>query len=87
MHLGRVIGTLVATRKDESLVGIKLLIVEPLNHERKVRGDPFIAADVVQSGPGEVIFWVGAREAPKALPSRYGPVDAAIVGIVDRVDV
>ena len=87
MYLGKVIGTVVATRKDENLRGLKLLVVQPLDHRREAAGDPFVAVDVVRAGPGEIVFWVGAREAPKALPSGYGPVDAAIVGIVDRVDV
>ena len=87
MYLGRVIGTVVATRKNEDLKGIKLLVVQPLDHRQEAAGEPFVAVDTAQSGPGEVVFWVGAREAPKALPSGYAPVDAAIVGIVDRVDV
>lgn len=87
MFLGRVIGTVVATRKSQDLKGVKLLVVEPLDHLQDPTGDAFVAVDTAQSGPGQLVFWVGAREAPKALPSGYAPVDAAIVGIVDRVDV
>ena len=47
----------------------------------------FVAVDVVNASDGETIYWVGSREAPNALPDKYGPVDAAVVGIVDQVDV
>lgn len=87
MDLGRVIGTVVATRKVDGLTGIKLLVVEPLNQARKVIGPPFVAVDVVQAGPGDVVNWVASREAALALPDSFVPVDAAIVGIIDRIDV
>lgn len=87
MDLGRVIGTVVATRKVDGLTGVKLLVVEPLNHARKVTGPPFVAIDVVQAGPGDIINWVASREAAMALPDAFVPVDAAIVGIIDRIDV
>ncbi|MCZ6633725.1 MAG: EutN/CcmL family microcompartment protein [bacterium] len=86
MYLGKVIGKVWATRKDPSLVGIRLLIVEPIDHERHPIGDPFIAVDVVNAGPDETVYWVSAREAPNALPDKYGPVDAAIVGIADCIN-
>ena len=85
MFLGRVIGKVVATRKHPSLTGIRLLIVQPLDHERKAVGDALIAADVVSAGEGETVYWVGAREAPNAFPEPP-PIDAAVVGIVDRID-
>ena len=50
-------------------------------------GEPFVAVDVVSAGHGELIYWVGSREAPNALPDKNAPVDAAIVGIADRIDV
>ena len=87
MYLGKIIGTLVATRKDESLTGIILLIVQQLDHRGEVYCVPLIAADTVSAGPGETVFLVGGREATQALPKAYGPVDATIVGIVDRVEV
>lgn len=87
MQLGRVIGKIVATRKDPSLRGIRLLVIRPLDHRRTDHGDALVAADVVSAGQGETVYWVCAREAPNALPEKYGPVDAAIVGIADRIDV
>lgn len=87
MDLGKVVGTVVATRKVDGLTGIKLLLVEPLNHARKVVGPRFVAVDTVRAGPGDIVNWVASREASMALEDAFVPVDAAIVGLVDRVDV
>jgi len=87
MDLGRVVGTVVATRKVDGLTGVKLLLMEPLNHKREVVGPRFVAIDVVQAGPGDVVNWVASREAAMALPDMFVPVDAAIVGLVNRIDV
>ena len=87
MFLGRVIGKIWATRKDSSLNGIRLLVVEPLDHNRKKAGDAFVAVDVVNASDGETVYWVGSREAPNALPDKHGPVDAAVVGIADDINV
>jgi ethanolamine utilization protein EutN len=86
MYLGQVIGTVVATRRIEGIDGIRLLVVQPLSHDRKPRGNVQVAVDVVQAGPGEIVFLVGSREASQALEDTFVPVDAAIVGIVDSVD-
>jgi len=87
MKFGRVIGTVVATRKAEGLEGIKLLVVQPLDEHRQPRGDPQIAADATaQAGPGELVFMVGSREAAQALPVVFVPADLAITGIIDEVD-
>jgi ethanolamine utilization protein EutN len=85
MYLGRVIGTVIATRKCEGLEGKKLLVVEPTNHERKKIGDPHVAIDTVRAGLGDLVYLVSAREAALALEPWFVPVDAAIVGIVDDV--
>lgn len=87
MQLARIIGTLVATRKVEGLEGVKFLIVQPLDKQRLPKGDPVIAADATaQAGYGELVFIIGIREAALALPMPFVPVDHAVVGIVDRVD-
>lgn len=88
MQFARVIGTLVATRKAAGLEGVKFLIVQPLDKRRQPVGEPLVAADgTAQAGPGELVFIIGIREAALALPETFVPVDHAIVGIVDQVDV
>lgn len=87
MQLGRVIGTVVATVKYEGLEGVKFLIVQPLDKRQGPDGRPVVAADAVHmAGPGELIYFVGSREAAQALPETFVPVDHAIVGIVDAVE-
>lgn len=87
MQLGRVIGTVVATVKADGLEGVRFLIVQPLDRRRNPRGAPVVAADgVYMAGPGELIYFVGAREAAQALRETFVPVDHAIVGIVDAVE-
>ena len=88
MQFARVIGTVVATTKYEGLEGIKFLVVQPLTKEREVIGEPVVAADgTAQAGPGHLVFIVGSREAAQGLPEPFVPVDHAIVGIVDDVEV
>ena len=88
MKFAQVIGTLVATHKCQGLEGVKLLVVQPLDEQRQPQGQPQIAADATQqAGPGHLVFVVGSREAAQALPEVFVPVDLAITGIVDVVDV
>lgn len=87
MKLARVIGTVVATRKDKSLEGAKILVIQPLTDEMKPSGEAIAAIDTVQAGPDDLVYWVTGREAALALPDTFAPVDATIVGIVDSVDV
>jgi ethanolamine utilization protein EutN len=86
MNLARVVGDIVSTRKDPLLEGTKLLIIQPLTMERKQLGDPIVAADTVGAGEGEIVFYVTAREATLPFRKPLMPVDASIVGIVDRID-
>ena len=85
MQLGRVVGTVVATVKYEGLEGSKLLVVVPLDKDGRP-GAPLVACDQAQAGPGDRVYYVTAREASHAMPDPFVPIDAAIVGIVDRVD-
>jgi ethanolamine utilization protein EutN len=88
MKFCRVIGTVVATRKYQGLEGIKFLVVQPLDEDLNPQGRPSIAADATaQAGPGELVFVVASREGAQALPEVFVPVDLAITGIVDEVDV
>lgn len=87
MYLGRVIGTVVATRKYPGLEGVPLLFVEPLDDKLARTGEPQVAADSTRvAGPNDLVYLVGSREAALALEETFVPVDAAIVGIVDQVN-
>lgn len=83
MYWGRVVGTCVADRKIEGLEGVKLLMVQPLDKMRKPKGRLEVAVDVVQAGPNDFVYLVGAREASHALEHAFVPVDAAVVAIID----
>jgi ethanolamine utilization protein EutN len=85
MKLGKVIGTVVCTRKVNSLEGIKLLLVQPLNERLQESGDPLVACDTVQAGVGDVVYYEGGREAALGLDNWFNPSDATIMGIVDEV--
>ena len=87
MQLARVIGDIVATRKDEQLSGIKLLIVQPLSPDHQPVGRPLVAVDAVGAGVGEEVFFVRGKEASFPFHPAEPPVDAGIVGIVDHWDV
>jgi len=82
-----VIGDVVATRKDEQLTGIKLLIVQPLTPDHQPVGRPLVAVDAVGAGVGEEVFFVRGKEASFPFYPAEPPVDAGIVGIVDHWDV
>jgi len=74
-----------ATQKVDTLVGYRLLLVQPVTHDLKDKGRPLVAADTVSAAPGQLVYIVKSREASKALEERFNPVDAAIVGIVDEI--
>jgi ethanolamine utilization protein EutN len=80
-----VIGTVVATKKSEALQSMKILLIQPLDQSLQPVGGAIAAVDVVQAGPGEIVYYTLAREAAFALPDPNSPVDAAITGIVDQV--
>lgn len=86
MHLGRVLGTVVASIHYPGLTGVPFLIVQPLDRHQQPKGQPVVAADAVRmAGEGELVYFVASREAALACPETFVPVDHAIVGIVDEV--
>lgn len=85
MYLGEVIGTVVASTRYPGLDGIKLLVVQPVDDNRRPNGRAEVAVDTVQAGPGDFVWLVGSREAAQALEESFVPVDAAIVGLVEGV--
>ena len=94
MNLARVIGTIWATRKYPEAEGATLQLVQPLTGEGAPLGRPIVACDTVGAGPGETVLYVTAYEAVIPFVTRRGgrglgtlvPIDASIVGIVERVD-
>tara|TARA_B100001179_G_C18204132_1_gene238537 strand:+ start:124 stop:396 length:273 start_codon:yes stop_codon:yes gene_type:complete len=85
--LAKVVGTVVATRKDERLVGQKLLLAQPLNATGEPQGSHLVAVDTVDAGAGETVLIVSGSSARMAVDLKDSPVDAAIVGIVDTIEV
>lgn len=87
MILARVVGTVVATRKDERLVSNKLLVARLIDPRGKMDAGYVVAVDTVDAGVGETVLIVSGSSARMASGMKDCPVDAAIVGIVDMVDV
>lgn len=76
----------MASTKVVGLEGVRFLIVQPLDRDRREIGTPVVAADgVAMAGPGELVYIVASREAALACPDTFVPVDHAITGIVDEV--
>lgn len=84
MQLARVVGTVVATRKDAGLLGATLLILQPLTPERHPEGRPVVGVDSVGAGEGEEVFFVRGREATLPFAPKLVPTDTSVVGIVDH---
>lgn len=87
MQLGRVVGTVVATRKDERLQGTKLLVVRTQDPHGKDEASYMVAVDTVDAGVSDRVLVVTGSSARMAAGLKDVPVDAAIVGVVDAVEV
>jgi ethanolamine utilization protein EutN len=88
MQIARVVGTVVATQKNRKLEGAKLLLVQPLSLDGDARGVALLAIDAVGAGVGErVLVVIEGKAAGDALRRKAAAVDAAVIGIVDSVDV
>jgi microcompartment protein CcmK/EutM len=85
LFFGKVIGTVVATKKDERLLGHKLLVVQKLDVNGVSEGEPIVAVDYVQAGAGDVVFLAKSKDAIFPLKERNAPIDAGIVGIIDHM--
>jgi microcompartment protein CcmK/EutM len=85
MFLGRVVGCVWCTVKNQSLEGQRLLVVQPLTPELANTGKRIVCADATGAGAGELVYWVRGREASMALAPSEPPVDSTIVGIVDTI--
>jgi len=86
MILAKIVGTVVATQKDQRLVSNKLLVAQPIDAEGNEHGNHLVAVDTVDAGFGEVVLIVSGSSARMAAALKDTPVDAAIVGIVDDIE-
>lgn len=87
MIIGRVVGNVWATRKDEALTGLKLLVVKPLDQYTDKDLPTFVATDTIGAGVGEIVLVVKGSSARMALGRKDVPIDSTIVGIIDTVEV
>jgi microcompartment protein CcmK/EutM len=85
--LARIVGTVVATRKDPRLVSNKLLLARAVDPKGKIEGNYLVAVDTVDAGIGETVLIVSGSSARMAAGMKDTPVDAAVVGIIDAIDV
>ena len=87
MQVARVVGDVVATRKDPSLTSLTLLLLQPVDEQRRPVGRTLVAADAAGAGTGEFVFFVRGREAAFPFYPGEPPADATIIGIVDHWDI
>jgi microcompartment protein CcmK/EutM len=87
MFLARVIGTVVASRKETELEGLKFLLLRQCDESGKLDGPALVAADAVGAGSGEVVLYASGSSARQTLVTKDRPVDAVIMAIVDAVEI
>lgn len=87
MFLGKVIGTVWATRKDEELVGLTLQVVKHVGVDYKVKDTFVVAVDTVQAGVGDIVLVCSGSSARQTTITKNKPVDAVIMAVVDKLDV
>ena len=85
MQLAKVIGTVVATKKDFRMENVRLMVIQPINSDGAHVGSPIVAADACGSGIGETVVWAKSKEGAFALPNQKACCDAAITAIVDSL--
>ncbi|HVS08608.1 MAG TPA: EutN/CcmL family microcompartment protein [Planctomycetota bacterium] len=86
MLIGRVVGSVVATRKDEKIEGRKLLVVQVHSHENEPQEQYVVAADAVDAGPGDMVLYATGSSARQTALTENRPIDAVIMAIVDSWD-
>ena len=86
MLIGKVVGSVVATRKDEKIEGLKLLVVQVHSHESEPRDQYVVAADSVEAGPGDMVLYATGSSARQTTLTDNRPVDAVIMAVVDSWD-
>lgn len=88
MYIGKVVGHLWSTKKEDSLTGMKLMIIEPMDPLNNCKERlPLVAVDSVGAGIGEIVIYTTGSSARKAVMNQEVPIDAAVLGIVDNVEI
>ena len=87
MQIGQIVGTVVSTRKEPEIEGLKLLLVKGIDLDGKLSGPVVVAADAVGAGVGEVVLYASGSSARQTVQTQDRPVDATIMAIVDEVEV
>jgi len=87
MQLGRVMGTVVSTKKSENIQGLKLLLVQQLSHINKPLTNYVVAVDVVQAGTGDVVLYSEGSSCRQTQPTDKKPIDGVVMAIVDTWEV
>ncbi len=87
MILGKVVGTVWATRKDEELVGMKFQIVKHVDLDYTLKDTFVVAVDTVQAGVGDIVLLCSGSSARQTALTRNKPVDAVIMAVVDKIDI
>jgi microcompartment protein CcmK/EutM len=85
--MGKVVGTVVSTRKEQELEGLKLLVLRGMDLEGKVNGPVVVAVDAVGAGVGEVVLYCSGSSARQTKVTKDRPVDATVMAIVDQLEV
>ncbi|MCJ7690174.1 MAG: EutN/CcmL family microcompartment protein, partial [Clostridiaceae bacterium] len=88
MFLAKVIGNVISTQKNEKLIGTKLLIIKPIDEEKKIlKGAPIVAIDTVGAGIDDTVLVIKGSSASVIYDDKKVPTDAAIIGIVDSIEI
>jgi microcompartment protein CcmK/EutM len=87
MFLGKVVGTIWATRKDEELVGMTFQLVKHVGLDYKVKDTFVVAVDTVQAGVGDIVLVCSGSSARQTALTKNKPVDAVIMAVVDKLDI
>ncbi|NOR87718.1 MAG: ethanolamine utilization protein EutN [Bacteroidales bacterium] len=86
MKLGKIIGRVVSTQKVASFEGLKLVLLQPINEKLKNIGDAIVAVDTLSADIGQIIYYETSKEASRVIEKEMNPCDAAIMGIVDDIN-
>ncbi len=87
MKFGKIIGRVVSSQKVKSFEGLKLVLVQPVSEDLESVGDAIVAVDTLQSDVGQIIYYETSKEAGRVIEKEMNPCDAAVMGIVDDINI